>query len=63
MPPFGHVTLLPTLIDRRIREMDVVYGGGGDDRTLLRVTPDELARASGGKWMALSPEGESLRLT
>jgi prolyl-tRNA editing enzyme YbaK/EbsC (Cys-tRNA(Pro) deacylase) len=54
VPPFGHLAPLPTLIDGRIRDMAVVYGGGGDDRTLLRVTPDELARATAGKWIALS---------
>jgi len=32
---------------------DVVYGGGGDDRTLLRVAPEELARATGAEWIAL----------
>lgn len=51
VPPFGHLLALPTLIDRRIRDMAVVYGGGGDDRTLLRVTPEELGRATGGKWI------------
>lgn len=54
VPPFGHLSPLPALIDARIQAMDVVYGGGGDDRTLLRVTPDELARATAGKWIALS---------
>jgi prolyl-tRNA editing enzyme YbaK/EbsC (Cys-tRNA(Pro) deacylase) len=54
VPPFGHLQPLPTLVDWRIRDMDVVYGGGGDDRTLLRIKPDELARATSGKWIALS---------
>lgn len=53
VPPFGHRESLPTLIDRRIEAPAVVYGGGGDDHTLLRVTPGELARATGGKWVAL----------
>lgn len=54
VPPFGHRAALPTLIDCRIREMAVVYGGGGDDRTLLRVTPEELGRATGGKWIVFA---------
>ena len=53
VPPFGHLALLPTLIDWRIEQMNVVYGGGGDDHTLLRVTPEELGRATRGKWIAL----------
>ncbi|MCU0508334.1 MAG: YbaK/EbsC family protein [Anaerolineae bacterium] len=54
VPPFGHLRPLSTLIDWRIESMTVLYGGGGDDRTLLRVTPAELARVTAGKWLALS---------
>lgn len=54
VPPFGHIAPLPTLIDTRIQAMDVVYGGGGDERTLLRITPEELARATRGKWIGLT---------
>ncbi len=53
VPPFGHRERVPVLLDKAIRSWDVVYGGGGDDRTLLRVTPDELARATGGEWVIL----------
>jgi prolyl-tRNA editing enzyme YbaK/EbsC (Cys-tRNA(Pro) deacylase) len=54
VPPFGHVTQIPVLLDERIRAWDVVYGGGGDDRTLLRVTPAELARVTQGMWITLA---------
>ncbi|OQA40874.1 MAG: Cys-tRNA(Pro)/Cys-tRNA(Cys) deacylase YbaK [Chloroflexi bacterium ADurb.Bin325] len=53
VPPFGHRTRVPVLLDVAIRGWDVIYGGGGDDRTLLRVTPDELARATAGEWIRL----------
>lgn len=53
VPPFGHVTLLPTLLDEGIRQWNVVYAGGGDDHTLLRVTPGELARVTSGEWIEL----------
>ncbi len=43
---------VPVLLDRAIRGWDVIYGGGGDDRTLLRVTPDELA-GDGWEWINL----------
>lgn len=52
--PFGHATQPPILIDERIRGWRVVYGGGGDDRTLLRVTPEELARVTHGEWIDLA---------
>jgi len=54
VPPFGHLAPLPTLIDGQIQAMAVVYGGGGDDRTLLRITPEELGRVTSGKWVELS---------
>jgi prolyl-tRNA editing enzyme YbaK/EbsC (Cys-tRNA(Pro) deacylase) len=53
VPPFGHRERVPVLLDAAIRTWGVIYGGGGDDRTLLRVTPDELARATGGEWVTL----------
>lgn len=53
VPPFGYIVDVPVLLDQGIRELEVVYGGGGDDHTLLRVTPGELARVTGGEWMEL----------
>ena len=49
VPPFGFLQPLPTYIDRRVFEEAVVYGGGGDDRTMLRITPAELLRVTGGQ--------------
>ena len=47
VPPFGHATRLPVFIDARVLELSVVYGGGGDDRTMLRVSPTEIVRVTG----------------
>ncbi len=52
VPPFGHRTALPTLIAPSVlalrqRYAGLVYGGGGDDRTMLRLTVDELLRVTG----------------
>ncbi len=47
VPPFGHATPLPVLIDVRVLDLPVVYGGGGDDRTMLRVAPAEIVRVTG----------------
>jgi Cys-tRNA(Pro) deacylase len=54
VPPFGHRQPAPVLLDRAVRVWDVIYAGGGDDRTLLRITPDELARATSAEWIALA---------
>ncbi len=53
VPPFGHPAPLPTLLDRAVMAWDVVYGGGGDDHTLLRIAPEELARVTGAEWITL----------
>lgn len=49
VPPFGFPQPLPTYIDRHVFDQDVVYGGGGDDRTMLRITPAELLRVTRGQ--------------
>jgi len=53
VPPFGHTTDVPVLLDPAIRTWDVVYGGGGDDHTLLRIAPEELGRATRAEWIEL----------
>ena len=59
VPPFGHRTALPVLVDASIlalreRFAGVIYGGGGDDRTMMRLTVDELLRVTQGQVVALS---------
>lgn len=49
VPPFGFSQRLPTYIDSNVFKQDVIYGGGGDDRTMLRITPAELLRVTGGQ--------------
>lgn len=49
VPPFGHRTPLPVLLDQRIvtqhdQFAGRIYGGGGDDRTMLALTVDDLVR-------------------
>jgi prolyl-tRNA editing enzyme YbaK/EbsC (Cys-tRNA(Pro) deacylase) len=53
VPPFGHPAPLPTLLDRAVLAWEAIYGGGGDDRTLLRIAPGELARVTGAEWVDL----------
>ena len=44
VPPFGHRTPLPALMDPAVMEQDVVYAGGGGREALLRLRPQELLR-------------------
>ena len=45
-PPFGFDARF--LVDERVMERAFVWAGGGSDRALVRVAPEELRRASGG---------------
>lgn len=59
VPPFGHRTRLPVLIDANILHLrerygGVIYAGGGDDRTMMRLTVDELLRVTGGEVQRLN---------
>lgn len=47
VPPFGHCTPLPVIVDAAVMALvdsgdQTIYGGGGDDRTMLKFTVDEL---------------------
>ena len=42
LPPFGHLQLFPTLIDRRVLVQTTVYAGGGSETALLRLEPNQL---------------------
>lgn len=54
MPPFGHRRKLRTFIDPAIIEFEVIFGGGGDINAMLRLTPRELLRVTGGEVMRVS---------
>ncbi len=46
VPPFGHARRIPVFVDASVLELDVVYGGGGDERSMLRVSPREIVRVT-----------------
>lgn len=51
VPPVGHQTRLPIVLDASVviaseRFGGILYGGGGDDRTMLRITLAELLRVT-----------------
>ncbi len=55
MPPFGHRRPLATLVDSASVPRDgVVYGGGGTDHALLRVSVETLLTISGTRYLPLS---------
>ena len=42
VPPFGHKTALPTLLDPRVLENDEVYAGGGAENALVRLKSGDI---------------------
>lgn len=46
MPPFGHRTPMRTLIDTGATDREVVFGGGGGLDAMMRLTAEELLRAT-----------------
>jgi Cys-tRNA(Pro) deacylase len=49
MPPFGHLAPLRTLIDSRVFDQTLVYGGGGEIDAMLKIAPDEIERVTRGE--------------
>jgi prolyl-tRNA editing enzyme YbaK/EbsC (Cys-tRNA(Pro) deacylase) len=47
VPPVGHLTALPVVVDQRVLDCDVVFGGGGDEQHMLRIAPGEIVRLTG----------------
>jgi len=54
MPPFGHQLTLRTLVDTAVAAMDVIYGGGGDIDTMMRLTPQTLLAVTQAELVSLS---------
>lgn len=47
VPPFGFAAVF--LVDERVMERAHVWAGGGSDRALVRIAPEEMLRANGGR--------------
>jgi argininosuccinate lyase len=44
VPPVGHRTPVPVVLDSRVLGHDVVFGGGGDEWHMLRISPGDIQR-------------------
>ena len=61
VPPVGHRTRLPVVMDRRAAALAVAYGGGGTEETLLRIRPADILRLSGGTVAEIVTDGAGER--
>ena len=55
IPPLGHATAMPVLVDRDLTAFDVVYAAGGTPNALFPIAPADLVRASGGRLADVAP--------
>jgi len=58
VPPFGHKTRLRTLIDAGVLAQPEVYAGGGAMDALLRITPEEIMRATSAETVRVVGAGD-----
>ena len=63
VPPVGHRIPLPVLLDQSVlaaaeRYSGALYGGGGDDRTMVRITLADLLRLCAPRILPLSTQAQ-----
>ena len=46
VPPFGHRTPLRTVIDAEVLKREVVYAGGGANKTMIKIRSRDLVEAT-----------------
>jgi Cys-tRNA(Pro)/Cys-tRNA(Cys) deacylase len=56
VPPVGHRTAIPVVMDRSAAALDLVYGGGGAEEVLLRIRPADVLRLTAGTVAAIVEE-------
>lgn len=49
MPPVGHRTGIPTVVDQRVMSFSKVYGGSGTMEALIEIAPNDIARLTDAK--------------
>lgn len=48
VPPFGHASPLPVTIDEDLTRFDIVWAAAGTSNAVFPISPEDLAKASGG---------------
>jgi prolyl-tRNA editing enzyme YbaK/EbsC (Cys-tRNA(Pro) deacylase) len=50
VPPLGHRQPLVTVLDEDLRQHQELWAAAGSPTAVFRLTPDELAAMTGGRW-------------
>jgi Cys-tRNA(Pro) deacylase len=53
VPPFGHASSLPVVIDEDLLTFEEIWAAGGRPDTVFPIAPDELVRATDGRVSAI----------
>ncbi len=56
VPPVAHSTPLTTLLDRSLERYAEVWAAAGTPESVFRMTPDDLARMTGGRWVDVAAD-------
>ncbi|MGE3268457.1 MAG: YbaK/EbsC family protein [Chloroflexota bacterium] len=59
VPPLGHLTALPVLIDRDLLQYDEVWAAAGTPHAVFPIAPGQLVTATGGQVVDLKVEDAS----
>lgn len=56
IPPVGHTEPLVTWLDKDLRQYEIIWAAAGSPFAVFRLTPDQLAALTGGRWVDLAEE-------
>ena len=56
VPPVGHAQALPTLLEVSLRNRGEIWAAAGTPESVFRMTPEQLARMTGGEWLDIAQD-------
>jgi Cys-tRNA(Pro) deacylase len=54
VPPVGHKSRIPVIVDQSLMDYEFGYGGGGRHECLIKIRPKEIVRLTGATIAAIS---------
>lgn len=56
VPPLGHRTSIPVLVDPSVLAQEIIFGGGGADNALMRLKPQDILQFNQAEVVSLQEE-------
>jgi len=60
VPPLGHDAPIETLIDQDLLQFETIWAAAGTPHAVFSIDPHQLARATGGRVLAIAASGQHL---